>query len=136
MATVEASILVAAPLAETWDRYFDADGWRHWVDGFNAVLEAEGYPQAGGTLRWRSTPAGRGEVTERVLEHEERRLHRVEFADDAAHGELQVTFGIEGDGARVRQALQYRLTQRGPIALLASVLFVRSQMRRSLERSL
>ena len=136
MATVEASVVVGASLAETWDRYFDADGWRHWVDGFETVLEAEGYPRAEGTLRWRSTPAGRGEVTERVLEHQERRLHRAEFTDSGTRGQLEVTFGIEGDGTRVRQAMAYGLTQRGPIALLASVLFVRSQMRRSLERSL
>ena len=136
MSRVEASVVVGSSLAETWDAYFDAAGWRQWVDGFEAVLESEGYPQAGGTLRWRSTPAGRGEVTERVLEHEERRVHRVEFTDSATTGELEVRFGIEGEGTRVRQALQYRLTQRGPIALLASVLFVRSQMRRSLERSL
>src|SRR5688572_7562406 len=105
MATVEASVVVSSSLAETWDAYFDRTRWRLWVDGFDAVLEEESYPQAGGTLRWRSTPAGRGEVTEHVLEHSERRLHRVEFADDATRGELEVTFGIEGDGARVRQAM-------------------------------
>jgi uncharacterized protein YndB with AHSA1/START domain len=136
MATVEASALVSSSLADTWDAYFDPDGWRAWVDGFEAVIAAEGFPQAGGTLRWRSTPAGRGEVTERVLEHEPRRRHRIEFQDSATRGELEVAFAIEGAGTRVRQALTYRLTQRGPIAMLASVLFVRSQMRRSLERSL
>src|SRR5687767_13472181 len=133
MASVEASVIVRSSLAETWDAYFDAGRWPEWADGFAAVASADGYPRAGGTLRWRSTPAGRGDVTERVLEHEERRIHRVEFEDSATRGELEVAFSIEGDAVRVRQALQYRLTQRGPIALLASVLFVRSQMRRSLE---
>ena len=136
MATVEATTLVDSSLAETWDAYFDPARWPAWVDGFQAVVAADGYPQAGGTLRWRSTPAGRGEVTERVLEHEERRRHLVQFEDSATRGELEVAFAIEGDGTRLRQALKYRLTQRGPIAVLASVLFIRSQMRRSLERSL
>ena len=136
MAKVEASALVDSSLAETWDAYFDPARWPAWVDGFDAILAADGYPEAGGTLRWRSTPAGRGEVTEWVLEHEERRRHLVRFEDSTTRGELEVTFAIEGDGTRLGQASEYRLTQRGPIAFLASVLFIRSQMRRSLERSL
>lgn len=136
MATVEASVLVGAPLADTWDAYFDPPGWRAWVDGFAGVIESQGYPEVGGTLRWRSIPAGRGEVTERVLEHEERRLHRIAFEDPAMTGELRVSFRIEGDGTRVTQELNYQLRGRGPIALIAGVLFVRSQLRGSLRRSL
>ncbi len=33
-----------------------------------------------------SVPAGRGEVTEKVLEHEPRRKHRIEFADPTMTG--------------------------------------------------
>jgi Polyketide cyclase / dehydrase and lipid transport len=136
MATVEEAILVRASLAETWDRYFDARGWGSWVDGFQAAIEAEGYPEAGGVLRWRSIPAGRGEVVERVLEHEPRRRHLIAFADPAMEGELETRFEIEGEGTRVRQRLEYRLLDRGPIARLGAVLFVRSQVRQSVQRSL
>jgi Polyketide cyclase / dehydrase and lipid transport len=136
MAIVEESVLVGASLAETWDRYFDARGWGSWVDGFQAAIDAEGYPEAGGVLRWRSIPAGRGEVTERVLEHEHRRRHLIAFADPAMEGELETVFEIEGEGTRVRQRLEYRLLDRGPIARLGAVLFVRSQIRQSVQRSL
>ena len=136
MATVEASALVPASLAETWDRYFDAGTWRAWVDGFEAVVDSDGYPAAGGTLHWRSIPAGRGEVTERVLEHEPRRLHRIAFADPAMEGELETRFQIEGDATRVAQRLDYRLLARGPIARIGALLFVRAQVRASMERSL
>ena len=136
MATVEESVLVGASLAETWDRYFDARGWGSWVDGFQAAIEAEGYPEAGGVLRWRSIPAGRGEVTERVLEHEHRRRHLIAFCDPAMEGELETRFEIEGEGTRVRQRLEYRLLDRGPIARLGAVLFVRGQVRQSVQRSL
>ena len=136
MAIVEESVLVAASLAETWDRYFDPRGWGAWVDGFQAAIEADGYPEAGGLLRWRSIPAGRGEVTERVLEHEPRRRHLIAFSDPAMEGELETRFEIEGQGTRVSQRLDYRLLDRGPIARLGAVLFVRSQVRQSVQRSL
>ena len=127
---------MAASLAETWECYFDARRWAAWVDGFQATIESEGYPQAGGSLGWRSIPAGRGEVTERVREHEPRRRHLIEFADPAMEGQLETRFEVEGDGTRVRQVLSYRLLDRGPIARLGALLFVRSQVRASVQRSL
>ncbi len=133
---IEESVLVGASLAEAWDHYFDVGGWGEWVDGFQAAVEAEGYPEAGGTLRWRSIPAGRGEVVERVLEHEHRRRHLIAFEDPAMVGELETRFAIEGDGVRVSQRLTYRLLDRGPIARLGRILFVKSQIRASMRRSL
>ena len=65
MSRVAASAAVRASLAEVWDFYFDPAGWPAWVDGFARVDSDMGYPEAGGTLRWSSTPAGRGTVTER-----------------------------------------------------------------------
>ena len=64
VATLTDSILVEASLAEAWDYYFEPSGWPAWVDGFDAVESASGYPEEGGTLVWRSTPAGRGTVSE------------------------------------------------------------------------
>ena len=140
MATVGGSVVVAAPLADTWDHYFEARGWPAWVDGFTAVEANEGYPEAGGNLRWRSTPAGRGTVSERVLEHEPRSRHRVAFNDPQSQGELTTTFAIEPGGeavaTRVTQELEYSLRSGGPFARVADRLFIRSQVRGSLERSL
>lgn len=136
MATVEATIHVGASLAEVWDRYFDARGWRSWVDGFDSVIEADGYPESGGTLRWRSIPAGRGEVAERVLEHEQRRRHLIEFSDPEMEGRLETRFEIAGAGTRVTQSLSYDLRAKGPIARIGGLFFVKSQVRASLQRSL
>jgi hypothetical protein len=136
MARVSASVLARASLADAWDRYFDPRGWRAWVDGFDAVEATDGYPHPGGTLVWRSGPAGRGRVTERVLDHELRRLHRIAFSDPESRGELLTEMRIEGEGTRITLTLRYRLARRGPLAWLTDVLFVRSQVRRSLERSL
>jgi len=133
---VAASVPVRASLAEVWDYYFDPAGWPAWVDGFARVESDMGYPEVGGTLRWSSTPAGRGTVTERVVEHESRRLHRVEYEDPETTGQLRVTFAIEGEGTMVTQELDYRLRDRGVFAKVTDRLFIRSQMRGSLSRSL
>jgi Polyketide cyclase / dehydrase and lipid transport len=136
MATVDETVQIDASLAETWDHFFDVLAWGSWVDGFQAVIEAEGYPAAGGTVRWRSIPAGRGEVTEHVLEHEHRRRHLIEFSDPEMEGRLETRFEIAGEGTRVTQELTYALVAKGPIARMGAVLFVKSQVRASMQRSL
>lgn len=133
---------IAAPLADVWDLYFDRRRWAAWVDGLASVVASDGYPEPDGTLTWRSTPAGRGEVRERVLAHEPRSLHRIAFDDPASAGELETRFEIRpaGEGesrnTRVTQALDYRLTRGGPLSPVTDLLFIRSQMRGSLQRSL
>lgn len=145
MGRVEAAVEIAAPLAEVWDLYFDRDRWPAWVDGFASVLDESGYPEVGGTLRWRSTPAGRGTVSERVTAHELRSLHRIDYDDPESSGTLEVSFEMlsaaadaTGSGRRtaVRQRLAYTIKAGGPLRAALDLLFVRSQMRRSLERSL
>ena len=136
MSTIQASASVQASLAEVWDYYFDPRGWPAWVDGFGRVQSSDGYPDAEGSLRWQSIPAGRGEVTEHVLEHEPRRVHRIAYRDPTSAGELRTSFSIEGPGTLVEQQLTYRLVRRGPFARLTDLLFIRSQMRGSMERTL
>jgi uncharacterized protein YndB with AHSA1/START domain len=143
LSEVDARIEIPAPLAEVWDLYFDQERWRSWVDGFARVLErADGYPEVGGRLVWESTPPGRGRVAERVLAHEERRLHAVAFEDPTTEGELTVRFEMapaSEDSERltvVTQRLDYSLKGGGPVAAITDRLFIRSQMRGSLERSL
>jgi hypothetical protein len=136
MSKVTESAWIEASLAEVWAYYFEPRGWPAWVDGFGRVESSEGYPDAGGSLRWHSIPAGRGEVTEHVLEHEPRRVHRVAFRDPASRGELRTEFAIQGTGTLLTQEFEYRLARRGPFARLTDLLFIRSQMRGSLRRSL
>jgi uncharacterized membrane protein len=136
MATLSESLLVRASLKEVWDFYFAPRGWPAWVDGFAAVGRSEGYPERGGTLVWRSTPAGRGTVSERVIEHSPRTRHRIEWSDPESSGELLSEFAVEGDAVRVTLTLDYRLARGGPFAALTERLFVRGQVGRSLQRSL
>ena len=136
MTEVSEAIAIDASLAEIWEYHFDPRWWPAWADGFQAVVKTDGYPLEGGTLRWRSTPAGRGEVTERVAEHHPRRLHRVEFTDAQTEGELVTTFEVRGEGTLVEQRLRYELRSGGPFAWVTDKLFIRPQQRGSMRRSL
>jgi Polyketide cyclase / dehydrase and lipid transport len=136
VAELSESILVEASLAEIWSYYFEPSGWPMWVDGFHSVESANGYPERGGTLVWRSTPAGRGTVTERVLDHEPRTLHRIAFEDPESSGELTTRFEIEGEATRVTLELSYVVAASGPFAWLTERLFVRGQVGGSLRRTL
>ena len=143
MSKVEASVEIAAPLADVWDLYFDRTRWASWVDGFSSLSSESGYPDVGGTLTWRSTPAGRGTVSERVTAHEPRSLHRIDYDDPSSAGTLEVAFEMlpaesadSGRRTKVDQKLDYAIKTGGPLRPVLDVLFVRSQMRRSLERSL
>jgi hypothetical protein len=136
VANVSESVLVGASLADAWGYYFEPSGWPAWVDGFGSVESADGYPETGGTLVWRSTPAGRGTVRERVVAHEPRTLHRISFADPESSGELTTRFEVEGEGTRVTLELEYSLANTGVFAWLTDRLFVRGQFRQSLRRTL
>jgi hypothetical protein len=136
MALPSATVVVGVSLKEAWEFYFDPHGWSLWVDGFGGVESSAGYPAAGGSLVWRSVPAGRGTVTERVLDHEPRTLHRIAFTDPESAGELTTRFEVEGEGTRVTLELNYGLARGGAFAWVTDRVFVRSQMRESLRRTL
>jgi len=133
---VSETIAIESSLAEVWDAYFDQSGWRRWVEGFASVESESGYPERGGTLRWRSNPAGRGVVTERVLDHEPRRRHRISFSDPESEGELETTFEIRGESVSVTQRTAYKVLHPGILGPLTDYLFVRRQVAGSLARSL
>ena len=136
MARVEQEVLCPRVARRRVGPLLRAADWPDWVDSFGSVIEIDGYPEAGGTLRWKSVPAGRGEVTEKVLEHEPRRKHRIEFADPSLAGEMTVTFAIEGEGTKVVAAMDYRLLDKSAFARLGALLFLKAQLRGTLRRSL
>lgn len=136
MAKLDQSIHVEASLAETWDHYFEPRGWPGWVDGFHRVQSSAGYPEDGGELVWASTPAGRGTVRERVLEHRPRRLHRIEFSDPSTSGKLVTRFEARGSGTEVTVELEYELAKRGVLSRITDRLFARGQVAGSLSRTL
>jgi hypothetical protein len=134
---VAEELVIPASLAEVWDTYFEPSTWPAWVDELQAVDSiSDSYPEAGAKLVWRSGPSGRGQVHETVLEHEPRRLHRIRYRDPHSEGEQLTTFEIEGEGTKVRIELVYGLMEPGVFGPITDRLFVRSQMRAALVRSL
>ena len=137
MGRVSAERVIGASLAEVWDLYFEPRSWGAWVDEFHAVDSiSNGYPEIGGKLVWHSGAAGRGQVVETVLDHEPRRLHRIRFADPHAEGEQLTRFEIAGEGTKVDIELVYGLMGPGVFGPITDRLFIRSQMRDMLVRSL
>jgi uncharacterized membrane protein len=136
VAVLTESVLVDASLAEVWSLYFDPRSWPAWVEGFRSVESADRYPEQGGTLVWRSNPAGRGTVHERVIEHRRRRHHEIEYSDPESAGRLRTEFAIEGEATRVALRLDYQLARSGPLTWIVERLFVRAQVRGSLRRAL
>jgi hypothetical protein len=111
--------------------------WASFVEGFARVLDSSGdWPAQGAKLVWESIPAGRGRVTERVVESGER-VFATEVFDDSLHGTQRARFEPAGEeGTRVEVELEYELTRYGPLRAVADSLFIRRALRDSLRRTL
>jgi hypothetical protein len=124
----------AAAVAE--QLWYDLERWPAFVDGFARVVRVEGdWPRPGALLEWESTPAGRGRVIERVLEHAPGSGQALEVTDTRLRGTQRISFDPSERGVVVALELDYRLRSGGPLALPLDLLFVRSAIRDSLERT-
>lgn len=137
MRTVRVEQTFAASLADADAHWYDTGRWAEWVDGLETVLTVEGgWPHVGATVSWRSGPAGRGSVSERVLEHTPLQGQTVEVSDDSIRGEQTIAFTPDPPGVRVELSLAYQIRRRSPVTPLIDVLFIRRAMTSSLEQTL
>lgn len=137
MRTVRVEQTFAASLPGAEAHWYDTGRWTEWVDGLESILAVEGgWPRVGATVRWRSGPAGRGGVTERVLEHTPLQGQTVEVSDDSIHGEQTIAFAPAPPGVRVELSLAYQIRRRSPVTPLVDLLFIRRAMTSSLEQTL
>jgi hypothetical protein len=115
----------------------DATRWPSFVEGFAHELErSPEWPAAGARVVWESTPAGRGRVTERVVEGEGPDRFVTEVFEERLNG-TQTFRVVESEaGARAELALEYELTKYGPLSAVADVIFIRRAIRDSLRRTL
>jgi hypothetical protein len=89
----------------------------------------------GGEVRWQSGPAGRGQVSERVLRYDPLEGQTVEVQDESIHGTQTVSFVPEDAKVAVTLSLSYELKRRSPLMRLVDLLFIRRAMTRSLEQT-
>ena len=94
------------------------------------------WPAPDARVVWESVPAGRGRVTEKVVESSGDRFATLIFEDRLA-GQADVRGGA---GARADAlaglSLEYTLTKYGPLGPVADALFIRRAIRDSLRRTL
>ncbi len=97
----------------------------------------EGWPAPGARVIWHSGPAGRGTVTERVVEHTPLEGQTVEVEDDSIRGSQRVSFTPASDEeVDVALRLNYELKDRSLFAWMADPLFIRRAFKAALADTL
>jgi hypothetical protein len=134
--TARSQAFVALEPDAALELWTDPRRWASFVEGFARVRDvAPDWPSEGAKLVWESIPAGRGRVTERVVESGEGGF-ATEVFDDSLHGTQRADFRPEADGTRVVVELDYELTKYGPLRAVADLVFIRRALRDSLRRTL
>jgi hypothetical protein len=114
----------------------DLSRWPTFIEGFGRLVETEGdWPAQESRVVWESVPAGRGRVTEKVVESGLDRIATMVFEDRLA-GKQTLRVGPAGPGAAAELSLEYTLTKYGPLSPLADAVFIRRAIRNSLGRTL
>ncbi len=137
MRPVEVTESFAGTVTEAERCWYAPQAWPRWVDGCERILSVDpDWPRPGTSVTWESGPAGRGRVSERVVEYEPLRGMTAEVADASIHGRQSVTFVPDGDEVTVLLALSYRLERRSPVSPLVDLLFIRRAVAASLQTTL
>jgi hypothetical protein len=120
-------------VSEAESRWYETSRWPQWRSECDRVLEVMGaWPQRGSMVVWESGPAGRGRVTERVVDYEVRRGQTVEVEDDSIRGHQTVGFSPQDPGVQVTLSLAYEIKRRSPVTAIIDLLFIRRAMAVSL----
>jgi uncharacterized membrane protein len=130
---------IATPLSaeRAYRLWIDVRRWPTFVDGFkHAERVDEGWPGEGAKLVWRSTPDGRGTVTERVIEAVDGRRLVTDVFEERLSGTQTVSFEPDEDGSVVEIELDYELAKGGPLRGVTDVLFIRRAQSDALVRTL
>jgi hypothetical protein len=137
MRTVTASDTFRGTVHEAERVWYDTERWPGFIDGLDRVERvAGGWPGVGGEVSWRSGPAGRGRVAERVVAYEPLEGQAAEIEDDSIQGRQRISFTPEGEDVTVQLTLSYELRRRSPWMALVDLLFIRRAMTTSLNMTL
>ena len=138
MGVARDAITVPLTPEPAFDLWTDLTRWATFVDGFGHVERVDGgWPAEGAKLVWRSGPAGRGVVTERVVASEPGMRLVTQVFEERMRGAQAVTFEPVEDGStRVDMELDYTLTRGGPLSGVTDFLFIRRAVTDAVRRTL
>ncbi len=137
MRSVSVTAAFRSTVAEAERCWYDTSRWMVWVDELDRVVEVdEPWPKAGGRLVWRSGPAGRGEVSERVVRYEPLSGQTVEVEDKSLRGRQSVAFTPRDGEVEITLTLKYEVKQRSLFTPLIDPLFIRPVIAASLRTTL
>ena len=138
MAATSAARRVELDPDRAWTLWTDLGRWATFIEGFSQLVEGGAdWPAEGAKIVWRSTPGGRGRVTEKVTASEPGTRFATQVFEDQMSASQLVTFARAEDGrTRVELRLDNELTQAGPLKAVADVLFIRRALNQALNRTL
>jgi uncharacterized membrane protein len=138
MGVARDAVTVPLPAGAAFDLWTDLSRWATFVDGFAHVERVDdGWPAESAKLVWRSGPAGRGVVTERVVASEPGERLVTQIFEERMQGAQVVRFEpIDSGSTRVDLELDYKLTSGGALAGVTDLLFIRRAVTDALRRTL
>jgi hypothetical protein len=137
MRTARADAEVALTPEAALRLWTDLSRWASFVEGFARVLEADReWPAHDSRVIWESIPAGRGRVTEKVVEPPAAGAFATMVFEDRLAGRQTFHAVESAGGARVELTLEYTLTRHGPLGAVADAIFIRRALRDSLRRTI
>jgi uncharacterized membrane protein len=138
MAKAERATVVNLPPRAAFELWTDISRWPTFIDGFaHAERVDDDWPEAGSKLVWKSVPAGRGTVTEKVRHSLPGERIQTEVLEERLIGTQTVEFAPADEGGTgVILTLDYKLTQRGVLSRLTDLLFIRGAQHNALARTL
>lgn len=138
MSVAREAATVPLPPEHAFDLWTDLSRWATFVDGFGHVDHVDdSWPAERAKLVWRSGPAGRGLVTERVVASEPGERFVTQVVEDRMRGAQAVSFQPVDDGhTRIDVELDYELVQGGPLKAITDLLFIRRALTDALKRTL
>jgi hypothetical protein len=130
--TVSVVADVDLPPARALRLWTDTSRWPTFVDGFSRVVQIDAsWPEPGSKVVWESGAAGRGRVTERVVE-----LTGTTFETQVFEEQLSGRQMLHFDVGEVVMELEYELQKGGPLRGLTDALFIRRALSDMLARTL
>ena len=138
MPTVRRSTHIDLPPDRAFDLWVDTARWPTFVDGFSSIESEDGdWPAEGAELVWRSTPAGRGRVSEKVVASERPVVLSTQVIEEKLTATQTVSFEpVEEGGSAVGLEFEYKLTTGGPLSFLTDLFFIRRAEGDALTRTL